>query len=129
MSSLIAAVASQPVLATAWDFGDFLTALQQTILSYGKVIIGIIGLIMVVASVYQIAKNLISHGKSQTNWVITIALLLVGGVLMLSSSWDFIKSVSEGGKNTLDDLGQGNADNASFVSPSAMVGGYMVSFE
>ena len=77
-----------PILASggsSWTIGNALSALQETVGNYGKVIIGIIGLVMVIVSVYQIAKNLISHGKGQTNWVVTFALLLIGGALMLAS--------------------------------------------
>ena len=49
-----------PILAS-WTIGNALSALQETVGNYGKVIIGIVGLVMVIVSVYQIAKNLISH--------------------------------------------------------------------
>ncbi len=125
-----------PILASggsSWTIGNALSALQETVGNYGKVIIGIIGLVMVIVSVYQIAKNLISHGKGQTNWVITFALLLVGGALLLASGWDLLVSIANGGQSTIDDLGQGNADKAEFRDPSgsgtALIGGNWISFE
>lgn len=110
----------------AWNFGQMLSAAQQTLANYGKLIIGIIGLIMVIVSIYQIAKNLISHGQAQTNWVITFALLIIGGVLMVSSGWDVIKNIAEGGSATLDSLGQGQVDNATFVDPTAIIDGSII---
>lgn len=121
-----------PIFASSWTIGNALSALQQTIINYGKVIVGIVGLIMVIVSVYQIAKNLISHGKGQTNWVVTFALLLVGGALMLTSSWNLLISIAEGGNTTIDNLGQGDADTATFKDPSsstALIGGNWISFD
>ena len=113
----------------AWTFGKMLSAIQKTVGNYGKVIVGIIGLVMVLVSIYQIAKNLISHGKAQTNWVITFALLLVGGVLMLSNGWSVIKSVTTGGSSTINNLGQGTSDDtAQFQEPFAIIDGNLIEF-
>lgn len=122
-----------PIFASgSWTIGKALSALQQTIINYGKVIVGIVGLVMVIVSVYQIAKNLISHGKGQTNWVITFALLLVGGALMLTSSWNLLISIANGGNTTIDNLGKGQADTSDFKDPSAgtaLIGGNWISFD
>ena len=63
--------------------------------------------------------------------MITFALLLVGGALMLASGWDLLVSIANGGQSTIDDLGQGNADEAEFRDPSstALIGGNWISFE
>lgn len=99
----------------AWTISGFLGALQRSAMNYVKIIILIVGIVMVGVGIYQVAKNLISHGKGQTNWVITALLIIVGGTLMLGSGWDVIKNVSKGGSNTLDDMGQGNADDQNNV--------------
>lgn len=112
----------------SWTFGGMLSAVQDTIGNYGKVIVGIIGLVMVLVSVYQIAKNLISHGKAQTNWVITFALLLVGGVLMLGTGWGVIKSVTSGGSKTINNLGQGHSDTSEFKEPFAIIDENLIDF-
>lgn len=115
-----------------WNLGQMLGAIQQTILNYGKVIVAIIGLVMVLVAVYQIAKNLISHGKGQTNWVVTFALLIVGGALMVTSGWDSIVRIARGSNNTLDSLGTGEADNASVVDvekSSAIIGNDLIRFD
>lgn len=97
---------------TDWTISKFLDALQQSIGNYVKIIIMIIGLVMVGFGIYQIAKNLISGGKGQTNWVTTFLLIIVGGTLMLSGGWEVIRHFSGGSKTTLDNMGQGKADNA-----------------
>lgn len=94
-----------------WSIGGFLKALQGSITVYVKWIILIIGLVMVGFGIYQIAKNLISGGKGQTNWVTTFLLLIVGGTLMLGSGWGVIKNISKGSSHTLDEMGKGNADD------------------
>lgn len=94
-----------------WSIGGFLKALQGSITVYVKWIILIIGLVMVGFGIYQIAKNLISGGKGQTNWVTTFLLLIVGGTLMLGSGWGVIKNISKGSSHTLDEMGKGQADD------------------
>lgn len=97
-------------LSANWSFGKMLGAFQQTALNYVKIIAMIVGIVMVGVGIYQIAKNLISHGKGQTNWVITFLLILVGGTLALSTGWDVVGNLVNGGKETLDSMGQGTAD-------------------
>ena len=81
-------------------------------MSYVQVIILIIGVVMVGFGIFQVAKNLISHGKGQTNWVVTIALIVIGGTLMLTSGWSVIKNVGNGVSGSLQNMGTGNADEA-----------------
>ena len=96
---------------TDWTISGFLSALQASVANYVKIIILIIGLVMVGVGIYQVAKNLISHGKGQTNWVVTALLIIVGGTLMLNSGWDVIGNIAGGASTTLDNMGQGQADN------------------
>lgn len=97
-------------LSANWSFGKMLGAFQKTAVNYVKIIAMIVGIIMVGVGIYQIAKNLISHGKGQTNWVITFLLIIVGGTLALSSGWGVVGNLVKGGQDTLDNMGQGNAD-------------------
>ena len=48
------------LMATTWSIGNFLGALQGSVLNYVKIIIVIIGIIMVGFGVYQILSNLVS---------------------------------------------------------------------
>ncbi len=93
-----------------WSLGGLIGAIQSTILNYGKIIIMIVGLVMLIVGIYQVGKNLITHGKGQTNWIVTGALIVIGGALMLTTSWDMVLNVAKGGNTTIGNLGQGNAD-------------------
>ena len=122
------------LMATTWSIGNFLGALQGSVLNYVKIIIVIIGIIMVGFGVYQIAKNLISHGKGQINWVVTFALIIIGGTLMLTSGFDLLKTMGRSGKGSIEKLGDGTADtnNSGYVDLDAintiLVGPKTISF-
>lgn len=98
------------LMATTWSIGNFLGSLQGSVLNYVKIIIVIIGIVMVGFGVFQIAKNLVSHGKGQTNWVVTFALIIIGGTLMLTSGFDLLKTIGRSGTGSIEDLGEGIAD-------------------
>lgn len=95
-----------------WSIGNFIASLQGSMVNYVKIIVTIIGLVMVCFGTYQIAKNLISHGKGQTNWVVTFALIIIGGTLMLTSGFQVLQSFGRAGKTSIENLGAGNADNS-----------------
>jgi uncharacterized membrane protein len=102
-------VCSMSVLKTmvpmAWDLGSFLQHSTETLKQWGGYLIILIGVVMVIASVYQIAKGLISHGKTQTNWAIAIILLILGGAFMVGG-FSFVSNIASGGRKTIEDLGQ-----------------------
>lgn len=90
-----------------WDIGTFLQNATSTIKNWGGLIIILIGVVMVIAAVWKAAHGLMSHGKTQTNWVIVIILLVLGGAFMVGG-FTFVSHIASGGKKTLEDLG-GNA--------------------
>lgn len=100
-------------LSADWKISDFIASAQVSIMSYVQVIILIVGVVMVGVGIYQVAKNLISHGKGQTNWVVTIALIVIGGTLMLTSGWSVIKDVGNGVSGSLKNMGEGSNDKIS----------------
>lgn len=100
-------------LSADWKISDFIASAQVSIMSYVQVIILIVGVVMVGVGIYQVAKNLISHGKGQTNWVVTIALIVIGGTLMLTSGWSVIKNVGNGVSGSLQNMGEGSNDKIS----------------
>lgn len=125
-----------------WSLGNLFSATQSSVITWVKVIVGIIGVVLLGFGVYKIAKNLISHGKGQTSWVVAIASVVIGGMLMLQAGWDTLVSISKGGDNTVNNLGEGKADNAKFDTganssgansgggrASAIIGGQIVSFD
>lgn len=104
------AVMLNTALMYSGSIGTFIQTMGKNIGSWVKMIVMIIGVIMVGAGIYQTAKNLISHGKGQTNWIVTLALIILGAILMLTGGWDFIQTFSKAGRNTLDDAAKGNGD-------------------
>ena len=103
---------------STFSIGEFLKATTETLANYGQILIALIGVAMVIISIFQIAKNLISHGKGQTNWVITIALLVIGGAFAVTGGWALIGNIATGARNTLSTLGHGSADGGSVAHPS-----------
>lgn len=92
------------IAETGWDFGSFMLNAISRIQTWGGYVIILIGIIMILVSVYQFATGFISHGKKQTNWGVAIALLILGGAFA-AGGWTFVASVAGGGKKTIEDLG------------------------
>lgn len=105
------------ILASAtWHLGSFLDSAQKTLANYGSVLTSLIGVAMVIVGIYQLAKGLISHGKGQHSWVVTIALILVGGALAITGGWKMVGNFASGGRNTLSDMAKGSTDGKRSVS-------------
>lgn len=92
---------------SGWSIDTFLDTLGDALHKWGALIVFIIGTVLVIASVYFIAKGLMSQGRGQTNWGVTILMLILGGVFMSTSlgGWKWLKDVSKGAKQTIEDLG------------------------
>lgn len=108
-----------PILMTAstttsgdWTISNFLNSAQQTIAYYGSILTSLIGVAMVIVGIYQVAKNLISHGKGQNSWVVTFALILVGGALAITGGWNMVGKFAQGSRNTLANMAQGSAETS-----------------
>ena len=100
----------------SWDLGGFLENATTNVQSILGLVISLIGVIMIGVGVFKIAKALISHGKEQTSWVVNIALLIVGGALMIGG-WSFVSDIAKGGKDTIMDLGEGDNKGGDAVLP------------
>lgn len=98
------------------SIGSFLNSMQKSLGNYGSIIVSIIGIAMVIVGIYQVAKNLISHGKGQTSWVTAIALIIIGGGIALTGGWRMIGNFANTGRQTLDQYAQGNADTNNGLS-------------
>lgn len=109
LSNLAESVQNLPTLA--WDLGTFLQNAANTLKQWGGYLIVLIGVVMIIVGIYQIAKGFISHGKTQTNWFVAIALLILGGALMVGG-WSWVAGIASGGKQTIDDLGNGGTGGA-----------------
>ena len=98
-------------LALDWTITGFLTGATTQLRTWGGLIMMLVGVVMVIVAVWQIASGLISHGKKQTNWVVAVLLLLIGGALAsfgaANDAWAWVSKISGGGKQTIDSLGGG----------------------
>lgn len=112
------AVMLNTALMYSGSIGTFIQTMGKNIGSWVKMIVMIIGVIMVGAGIYQTAKNLISHGKGQTNWVVTLALIIIGAILMLTGGWNFIQTFSKSGEKTLKDAATGTDDKTGGLTDS-----------
>lgn len=114
------------MILMAWDLTSFLTNFGNALEKWGGIIVFIIGVAMVIASVYFIMKGLLSHGRGQTSWVTTILLLLIGGAFMAGGitaggGWSLLTNIANGSKQTIEDMGNGSigGGGASMIIPMA----------
>jgi len=77
----------------------------------GNYIMILAGVILIIVAVVQIAKGLAGGGRGQVNWVMSIACLLVGGMLVFGG-WNLAASLAETGKETIETLGGGTIGGA-----------------
>lgn len=88
-----------------WDLRAFLTNSFETLGEWFSLAIMILGIVAVAYAIWQIVSGLMSHGKKQVNWVVTIILLLVGGALSMTTGFQFVQDIASGGRKTIEDLG------------------------
>lgn len=91
----------------AWDITNFLTNSKSTLDKWFGLTVVIVGLIVLFVGVWMIASGLMSHGKKQTNWIIAILCLVIGGAMATTGGWDLVKTIGDGGKTTITELGTG----------------------
>lgn len=101
---------------SGWELGTFLENVFSTIKDWGGLVILIIGAAMIVVSVYQVAKALMSHGQGQTSWPKIIIMFLLGGALIAAGGaaasgtdvFGWLTNIGAGGRETIDQLGGGS---------------------
>ena len=91
----------------AWDLNTFLNKLGGAMKEWGKLIMIILGVAMLIAAAFFIAKGLMSQGRGQTNWALVILLFVIGGVFLAGGTggWDTFVNMSDGMNNTVQKLG------------------------
>lgn len=89
-----------------FSIGKFLESSTETLKKWGGYLIVLIGVVMIVASVVQIAKGLMSKGGQPTNWAVVVLLLLLGGAFF-AGGFEFVSRIAKGGQKTIEDLGSG----------------------
>lgn len=68
--------------STGWTFDNFVDNAKEKIGNIGAGIVVLMGMIMLVVGAIKIGKGLMTHGQGQTNWVINILLIVVGGLFV-----------------------------------------------
>lgn len=105
---MMSAVLNVPVFAAnGWTLENFLKNAFQKLKGWGGILVTIIGIVMLVAGIYQVAKGLISHGKTQVSWPIAIILILLGAALAFAGVWGLMSDIGTGAKGTIEALGEG----------------------
>ncbi len=60
---------------------EFMEQLNDSLGAWGGLLLTFMGIMMVVISVVRVARGLMSYGREQTNWVLIMTLMMVGGAL------------------------------------------------
>lgn len=99
-------------IPATFDISTFLTNATSQLKEWGGALMILIGVVMMVVAIWQIAKGLIQHGKAQVNWAIAIILLILGGALASfgagADAFSWLADMAEGGKTTIEELGGGS---------------------
>lgn len=105
MFSSIELLAGAASAASGWDLRNFLNNSFTTLGEWFSLAVMILGIVAVAYAIWQIVSGLMSQGKKQTNWAVSIILLLVGGALSMTTGFEFVQNIAAGGKTTIEDLG------------------------
>lgn len=90
-----------------FDLGQFFKNLMEKGKEWGAWFIGFLGVILVIWGIVNVVKAFISQGRGQTNWLLTIGMILVGGFLIgIAGAWDNLQKFLDMGTATINDLGQ-----------------------
>lgn len=97
-----------------WDINNVFKNTGSLLRTIGAGLMVIIGIVMIIVGIFKIAQGLISHGKTQVNWVINILLIVVGALFCAGGAIFSGILTSEGNEgvgaaiaNTLNGLGNG----------------------
>lgn len=92
------------MLQLAFDLGTFFSNLTSKASDWAGYFVMFLGLVLMVIAVVQIVKGFASHGRGQTNWLMTLAMLLVGGFLFVKG-FTGVQTFAEIGSETIQSLG------------------------
>lgn len=103
----------------AWDLTSFLTNSTNQLQVWGGSFIMLLGVAMVVVGIYQLAKGLIAHGKTQVNWFVVVALIIAGGAL-LAGGWTLVSTIAKDGEKTIKELGNSSGRASTIILSNLM---------
>lgn len=102
MTNLLGSV---ELVAGSWDLRTFLQNSFRTLDQWFSLAVAIVGLVAIAWATWQIVSALMSQGRKQINWAVSIILLIVGGALSASGGFQFVRGIAESGQKTINDLG------------------------
>lgn len=85
--------------AGEWRICTVLDNVRSLMIEWGAALMMVIGVVMVIVGIWKIAQGLISHGKTQVNWVVNILLIIVGILFCAGSA--FFRKMTESSNNSL----------------------------
>ncbi|WP_435109324.1 hypothetical protein [Nocardiopsis synnemataformans] len=92
--------------AAGWDLVSFFDNAREYVALAGGGLLALMGTIGVVWGGVLLIKKLMASQQDQTSWVKIIALILIGGALMVGG-FSLISDIAAGGRTTIEDLGGG----------------------
>jgi hypothetical protein len=95
-------------IAMAWDINSLFKNAKNAAMTIGGSLLALIGVIMVIVAAVQIAKGLMSQGRSQTNWLFVVLLFIFGGAF-LTGGITLLVNIASGSSKTIENLGNGGA--------------------
>ena len=107
---LLKAQLSLMTITMEWSIETFLVNLKDKLKLWGSGIIMILGVVMILAAVVQIAKGFIMGARAQTSWGMAVACLIIGGML-LAGGWGIVGQISTGAGSSLTSLGDAQASD------------------
>jgi hypothetical protein len=90
--------------AAGWDLVSFLENANEYAGVAGGALLSLFGTIGVVWGGVLAIKKLMATHHDQTSWIKIVALILIGGALMVSG-FSLLANIAAGGRTTIEDLG------------------------
>ncbi len=87
-----------------WDLTTFLKNSTVQLKKWGAALIAIIGVVLIIVAIVQIAKKFISPQGAPGGWAMPIVCFIVGGAFLIGG-WNLVASIARGGQKTIEDLG------------------------
>lgn len=89
---------------------------------WGEQICVILGIIMVGFGIYRIARGLMSGGRSQVNWPVSIACLFFGAAMAFGGIMSVFQNIAKGATTELEGLPNAQAADAAVPDvPTAII--------
>ena len=102
----LAGLLGTDAVTLGFDIGCFFQTLGDKSKEWARWFIVFLGVVLIVWGIVNIVKAFISQGRGQTNWLMTIAMILVGGFLCAIQGFDEILDFTNIGAETIKQMGE-----------------------